>query len=70
MTMADAPKPSAWPSAFLAAATKVTIGAGLLYLAVQLIRSIALSLVVGLVATLVVWLLVRAMRIHRQRDWS
>ncbi len=67
--MPDAPKPSSWPSKFLGWATSISLGAGLLYLAVQLLCSIAWVLVIAVAVLLVVWTLVQLRRVRRSRDW-
>ncbi len=54
--MADAPKPTSWPSSFMAACVSILIGTIALYLAVQLIKSIAVVLVISTLIVVTGWL--------------
>jgi hypothetical protein len=67
--MPEAPKPSSWPSKFLGWSTSIAIGAVLLYLAVQVLRSIAVVIAAAVGALFVLWLLVQLRRAWRSREW-
>jgi hypothetical protein len=67
--MSDKPSPKNLPSNFVGVAFSVLIGSIALYLAVQLLRAIAVPLIVGSIVIGVVWLLWMLRRLRRPEQW-
>jgi len=67
--MSDKPSPKTIPSSFLSAAVSILFGSIALYLAIQLLRSIAGPLIILGVAFIALWTLWLLRRVRRRSDW-
>jgi len=54
--MGEAPKPSSWPSSFFGACLSILLGCIALYAAVELIRRVAVVLVISGLIVFTAWL--------------
>lgn len=67
--MSDKPSPKSMSSAFLSAALAVLVGSIAVYLTVQLLRSIAVPLVIIGTLLLAIWVLRQLRRLRPPSDW-
>ncbi len=67
--MSDEPSPKSMSSSFLSAALAVLVGSIAVYLTVELLRSIAVPLVIVGVLMLSVWAMRQLRRLRPPSDW-
>ena len=67
--MSDKPTPKSLSSNYLNAALAILVGSIAMYLTVQLLRSIAVPLIIASAVLIIVWTLRTLRRLRRPSDW-